>query len=57
MNIITFNQIATNLSLKDPRSFTKKMDYFFIRKLIQYFKLYTTEQSVNVQHLQDNIKL
>ena len=33
------------------------MDDFLTRKLISYFKLYTTEQSVNVQHLQGNIRL
>ena len=38
--IITFNQklyskiIAIDLSLKDPRSFMKKMDDFLTRKLI-----------------------
>ena len=35
----------------------KKMDDFLARKLIRYFKLYTTEQHVNVQHLQGNIRL
>ena len=35
----------------------KKMDDFLTRNLIRYFKLYTTEQSVNVQHLQENIRL
>ena len=57
MGIITFNQklysktIATDLSLKDPRNFMKKLDDFLTRKLIRYFKLYTTEQPVNIQHL------
>ena len=35
----------------------KKLEDFLTRKLIRYFKLYTTEQPVNVQHLQGNIRL
>ena len=34
-----------------------KLDDFLARKLIRYFKLYTTEQPVKVQHLQGNIIL
>ena len=52
--IITFNQkfyekiIATELSLKDSRNFMKKLDDLLTRKLIRYFKLYTTEQPVKI---------
>ena len=35
----------------------KEIDDFLTRKLIKYFKLYITEQPVNVQHLQENIRL
>jgi len=55
--VITFIQklyskiMATNLSLRDLRSFIKKMDDLLTRKLIRYFKLYTTEQLFNVKHL------
>ena len=35
----------------------KKLDDSLIRKLIGYFKLYTTEQHVNVLHLQGNMRL
>ena len=35
----------------------KKLDDFLTRKLIRYFKLYTTKQVVIVQHLQGNIRL
>lgn len=61
--IITFNQklfekiMATDLSLKDPRTFMKKLDEFLTRKSVRYFKLYTTEQLVQIQHLQGNIRL
>jgi len=61
--IITFNQklyekiIATDLSLKDPRNFMKKLDDLLTRESIRYFKLYTTEQPVKIQHLQGNIRL
>ena len=61
--IITFNQklyskiVAIDLSLKDPRNFEKKLDDLFTRELNRYFKLYTTEQPVKVQHLQGNITL
>ena len=61
--VITFYQklyvkiVAADLSLKDPRNFMRKLDDFLIRKLIRYFKLYTTEQPVKVQHLQGNIRL
>ena len=63
IGIITFNQklyekiIATELSLKDPRNFMKKLDDLLTRKLVRYFKLYTTEQPVKIQHLQRNIRL
>lgn len=61
--IITFNQklfekiMATDLSLKDPRTFMKKLDEFLTRKSVRYFKLYTIEQLVQIQHLQGNIRL
>ena len=61
--VITFDQklyskiIGTYLSLKDPRNFMKKLVDFLIRKSIRHFKLYTTEEPVNVQHLQGNIRL
>jgi len=35
----------------------KKTDDFLTRKLIRYFRLHTTEQAVDVQHLQGNILL
>ena len=35
----------------------RKLNDFITRKLIRYFKLYTTEQPVKVQHLQGNIIL
>ena len=35
----------------------KKLDDFLARKLIRYFKLYTIEQPVKVQHLQGHIRL
>ena len=55
--IIIFNQklyekiIPTDLSLKDPQNFMKKLDDLLTQKLIWYFKLYTTEQPVKIQHL------
>ena len=61
--IIAFNQklyekiIAIDLSLKDLRNFMKKLDDLLARKSIRYFKLYTTEQPVKIQHLQGNIRL
>ena len=33
------------------------MDDFLTRKLIWYFKLYTIEKPINVQHLQGDIRL
>ena len=63
IGIITFNQkiyaktVATDLSLKDLRNFMKKLDDLFTWKLIRYFKLYTIEQLVRVQHLHYNIRL
>ena len=35
----------------------KKLDDFLARKLVWYFKLYTIEQPVKIQHLQGNIRL
>ena len=35
----------------------KKLDSFLTRKLIRYYKLYTTKQSILVQNLQGNIRL
>ena len=43
--------------LKDPRNFMKKLDSFLTRKLIRYYKLYTTKQPILVQNLQGNIRL
>jgi len=62
-SIITFNQklyekiIAKELSLKDPQNFMKRLDDFLTRKLVTHFKLYTTEQPVVIQNLQENIRL
>jgi len=49
--------IAKELSLKYHRNFTKRLDDFLTRKIIRYFKLYTTEQLVIMQILQGNIRL